>query len=81
MSSWARTAGSSLRMVSRRAPRQSGVRFITEVRNDSGHGALPFRYNNKRSFTAKYLAFLGLGTALPFVATYWQLRKSSGSSA
>ncbi|KAF9052559.1 hypothetical protein BDP27DRAFT_1275742 [Rhodocollybia butyracea] len=32
---------------------------------------LPFNYLNKRAFTYKFVAFLGFGFALPWVAVGW----------
>ncbi|KAK9765709.1 hypothetical protein K7432_005731 [Basidiobolus ranarum] len=37
---------------------------------------MPFSYKNRRVFAVKMTAFCGLGFALPFVASYWQLSKS-----
>ncbi|KAI0693060.1 cytochrome c oxidase subunit VIIc-domain-containing protein [Cytidiella melzeri] len=41
---------------------------------------LPFGVTNKRAFTAKYWTFLGVGFSIPFIAGWWQLRKSSGAA-
>ncbi|KAJ3485121.1 hypothetical protein NLI96_g5176 [Meripilus lineatus] len=60
---------STLRMTSRRIPRQATL----QVRSAHGHSPMPFNYSNKRAFTAKFLAFTGVGFALPFIASYWQL--------
>ena len=34
---------------------------------------MPFDYSNRRKFALKYLTFVGVGTALPFIASGWQL--------
>ncbi|KAI0317332.1 hypothetical protein OF83DRAFT_1172068 [Amylostereum chailletii] len=36
---------------------------------------MPFDYSNRRTFAIKYLSFVGLGLALPFVAVNYQLWK------
>ncbi|KAI0338124.1 hypothetical protein BDW22DRAFT_1363239 [Trametopsis cervina] len=41
---------------------------------------LPFGVGSKRAFAAKYLAFVGFGFSLPFVAGWWQLRKSASTA-
>jgi hypothetical protein len=35
--------------------------------------AVPFGFRNKRAFRMKYLAYVGTGAALPFIAAWWQL--------
>ncbi|KAJ4477481.1 hypothetical protein J3R30DRAFT_223396 [Lentinula aciculospora] len=56
---------------------QSTARFL----NNFGHSShipphtevnhLPFNYLNKRAFTYKFVTYLGLGFALPWVAVGW----------
>ncbi|GAW09705.1 cytochrome c oxidase subunit VIIc [Lentinula edodes] len=56
-------------------------RRSVELLNNFGHSShipphtevthLPFDYLNKRAFTYKFVSFLGLGFALPWVAIGW----------
>ncbi|KAI0781590.1 hypothetical protein BC629DRAFT_1594331 [Irpex lacteus] len=41
---------------------------------------LPFGTTNRAGFATKYWAFLAAGFSLPFVAGWWQLRKSAGAA-
>ncbi|EIN04089.1 hypothetical protein PUNSTDRAFT_55690 [Punctularia strigosozonata HHB-11173 SS5] len=45
------------------------------------YDAVPFGYRNKKAFRIKYVAYLGTGFALPFVAVGYQLHNWAGSSA
>ncbi|KAH9946710.1 hypothetical protein B0H21DRAFT_386333 [Amylocystis lapponica] len=68
----------SLRMTSlSRAslPTHKGVRWA-HVHYDN----MPFTYKNRAAFRAKYLAFVGTGFVIPFVAVYYQLWKSGGAA-
>ncbi|CAL1697757.1 unnamed protein product [Somion occarium] len=64
--------------VMRSTPRQ--VRFAHEEHH---RPHLPFTYdkNKKAAFTAKFLAFTGIGFSVPFIATYYQLWKSGSLTA
>ncbi|EKM51321.1 uncharacterized protein PHACADRAFT_213170 [Phanerochaete carnosa HHB-10118-sp] len=65
MSLLARQAATALRVVPR-AARASHF--------DHAHPPhMPFAFGSKATFRAKYLAFVGFGFSLPFVAAYWQL--------
>ncbi|KAK7680772.1 hypothetical protein QCA50_016080 [Cerrena zonata] len=79
MSTLSRTSLATLRRsgVMRPAPRQ--VRF---AHDEHRRPHLPFTYDpaKRSAFRAKYLAFVGTGFALPFVACYWQLRKGAGAA-
>ncbi|KAF9263180.1 hypothetical protein L218DRAFT_959484 [Marasmius fiardii PR-910] len=39
---------------------------------------LPFDPTNKRAFAMKFIAYVGTGFALPFVATYWLWHRPGG---
>ncbi|KZT03096.1 uncharacterized protein LAESUDRAFT_729607 [Laetiporus sulphureus 93-53] len=41
---------------------------------------VPFRYDNKRAFAGKYLAFIVIPFCVPFIAAGYQLYKSGASS-
>ncbi|KAF7795866.1 hypothetical protein EIP86_007033 [Pleurotus ostreatoroseus] len=66
-----------------RAPvRQLAVRrFAAPVRNMHGeYKHIPFEYSNKAAWGSKLAAYLITGFSIPFVAAWYQIRKSSGGS-
>ncbi|KIP04180.1 hypothetical protein PHLGIDRAFT_120920 [Phlebiopsis gigantea 11061_1 CR5-6] len=62
----------SLLAASRAAPLRLTPRGVAHF-NHAAPPHLPFSFGNRNAFRAKYLAFVGLGFALPFVAAGWQL--------
>ncbi|EKM59643.1 uncharacterized protein PHACADRAFT_205868 [Phanerochaete carnosa HHB-10118-sp] len=63
----------ALRQVAlRRTPASS--RFLTSEES------VPFSYKSKPVFAAKVVGYLVAGFSIPFVAAYYQLSKSGGSS-
>ncbi|KAH9943036.1 uncharacterized protein BXZ73DRAFT_97099 [Epithele typhae] len=70
MSILARSAA-PLRHVALRAPRAAPVRSMHSEQ------AVPFNYSNKTAFGAKVFVYLATGFAVPFVAAYYQMSKSS----
>ncbi|MCF1423289.1 cytochrome c oxidase VIIc family protein, partial [Mangrovimonas sp. AS18] len=67
-----------------RAPlRQLAVRRFAAVPSRGMHGEykhIPFDYKNRAAFATKLTAYLATGFAIPFIAAFYQLSKSSGSS-
>ncbi|KDQ58273.1 hypothetical protein JAAARDRAFT_35081 [Jaapia argillacea MUCL 33604] len=39
----------------------------------------PFKYSHRKAFAAKFVAYCGVGFAVPFIAGIWQLSKGAGS--
>ncbi|KAJ7173058.1 hypothetical protein C8R43DRAFT_1119861 [Mycena crocata] len=53
----------------------------TARRHTHGHAEyqhLPFSTENKAAFAVKFISYLSLGFALPFIATAWQWYKPGG---
>ncbi|KAJ8096223.1 hypothetical protein PM082_011352 [Marasmius tenuissimus] len=64
-----------------RAPSRAislGVRSRIRHAHTATHGHLPFDASNSRAFTTKFLSYVGVGFALPFVAVYWGWHKPGG---
>ncbi|KZT58797.1 hypothetical protein CALCODRAFT_516553 [Calocera cornea HHB12733] len=64
------------RALARPVIQARGVHFENTVYNN-----MPFDYRNKTTFAIKLIAYLGTGFALPFIAAWYQLRKSAGAGA
>ncbi|EIN04088.1 hypothetical protein PUNSTDRAFT_55689 [Punctularia strigosozonata HHB-11173 SS5] len=48
----------------------------------SMYDAFPFTYHNRRkAFAVKYVVFVGTGFSIPFIASWYQIRKSGGTAA
>ncbi|KAI0065029.1 hypothetical protein BV25DRAFT_1822131 [Artomyces pyxidatus] len=69
-----------LRLAPLRAP---ASRIMTRSVQTSAkpYNGVPFDYTNKRALAFKFIAFWGGGFAIPFIAGYYQLRKSGGAKA
>ncbi|KAK7437613.1 hypothetical protein VKT23_018512 [Stygiomarasmius scandens] len=76
----------SIRTSSRFAPRLTArvqgyhshppIQFSGRVHTNTEH--MPFNYLNKRAFTRKYIAYLGAGFALPWIAVWWTWHRPGG---
>ncbi|CAL1702192.1 unnamed protein product [Somion occarium] len=64
--------------------RQVALRRATAVPSRSMHAGeykhLPFETKNRTAFGLKFVSYLLTGFSIPFIAAYYQLRKSSGGS-
>ncbi|KAJ3544006.1 hypothetical protein NM688_g5793 [Phlebia brevispora] len=71
----------TMSMLARVPVRQLAARrFAAPVRHIHGeYKHIPFEYSNKTTWATKLTVYLAGGFAIPFVAAYYQLRKSSGS--
>ncbi|KZO93294.1 hypothetical protein CALVIDRAFT_540274 [Calocera viscosa TUFC12733] len=63
------------RALARPAVQARGLHVENTVYNN-----MPFSYRNKTAFGVKLGLYLGTGFALPFIACWYQLRKSAGSA-
>ncbi|OCH93587.1 hypothetical protein OBBRIDRAFT_790112 [Obba rivulosa] len=75
MSILARSAAPARRALLR--PRQQ-VRFSHDHGHHEEYSPVPFDYKNKRAFGAKVAAYLITGFSIPFLAAWYQMRKSGG---
>ncbi|KAI0075184.1 hypothetical protein K474DRAFT_1664569 [Panus rudis PR-1116 ss-1] len=44
------------------------------------HAAFPFTFDKRKGFLVKYLVFMSTGFSIPWIAVYWQLRKSAAAA-
>ncbi|KIY46183.1 hypothetical protein FISHEDRAFT_76025 [Fistulina hepatica ATCC 64428] len=62
---------SALRLITptfKAAAKQPWAVRLSSTSSHSNGSHMPFSYANKRAFTIKYLSFVGLGFAIPWVA-------------
>ncbi|KAF9052318.1 hypothetical protein BDZ89DRAFT_1056676 [Hymenopellis radicata] len=75
-------ATSATRVAVRSGTQLAQRRFINyipqSVKPHTSVEHLPFNYLNKKAFTYKFVAYLGFGFALPWVAVGWQWYKPGG---
>ncbi|KAI0264866.1 hypothetical protein BC834DRAFT_970437 [Gloeopeniophorella convolvens] len=76
----ARQSAQTIRSTAlRRSAQRAWARSAhTESKAYSG---IPFKTDNKRALAVKFILFWGGGMALPFAASWWQLRKGINSSS
>ncbi|TCD67724.1 hypothetical protein EIP91_012024 [Steccherinum ochraceum] len=71
--SFARASSSVMRSTLRSGRTQWSPRHVRFASGHATHDPLPFSFSNKKTFKYKYLAFLGTGFAIPFIAVGYQL--------
>ncbi|KAF5353114.1 hypothetical protein D9758_008785 [Tetrapyrgos nigripes] len=70
------TAGTSRVLTHVRGAHKWGYGADAPPHTNTDH--LPFNYLNKRAFTIKFIAYLGVGFALPWVAIWWIWHRPNG---